>query len=181
MNDRPGLACSPAAAVGFAPAGLLRLPQDPAGLFQFPLHPPAKLVVPVEPSELRAGRCDGEPRPLLLRRQLRPANRLPPARLGRVAPALAIFRIFQIIDLHFLPRWLEPTTAGRRPPARTDVRTRSHARRRRGLVGRRCYVAVINTRSAQCRIDVAASMVENRGAILTGGAAGAKRGVKVSQ
>ena len=109
------------------PAGpLIRLTLEPAGLLQFALHAPAELVIPVEPAERCTDRLRGELRPPQLSRQGRAADRRRLVFPSRLAPALAIFRIAQIIDVHSLPRRLEPTTAGRRSPVRADVPNRRH-------------------------------------------------------
>ena len=119
MKHRPGIAHLSAGAVSLPPPGLLRrFSLEPAGFLQFLLHAAAELVVPVEPAELGAGRLLGEPRPPILVRQDRPVQRFRLPFLRGLAPAFAVFRVLQIIDMHLLPRRLEPTTAGRRPPAR---------------------------------------------------------------
>jgi hypothetical protein len=72
-----------------------------------------------------------------------------------MAPAFAVFWVFQIINMHFLPRWFLPTTAGWQPPARAYVRKILHVAPMRGSGGRNGLVHM-----------VAVSIVANRGAIL---------------
>ena len=142
QHHRPGLAYSPIGADALAPT---RLPPEAAGVFQLPLRPPAEFVVPVEPAELRAGRLDGEAGPPLRFARVRSADRLPLSCLNRSSPASAIVGIRQIIDTHSLPRWLEPTAAGWRPPMRAGVRKRTHVWRRHGRVLREGGMAATNS------------------------------------
>jgi hypothetical protein len=72
-----------------------------------------------------------------------------------MAPAFAIVWIFQIIDMHFLPRWLKPTAAGWQPPARTNTQKMLRVARMRGSGGRNGLVHMM-----------VVSIVANRGAIL---------------
>ena len=153
ITQRPGHLLSPLSAVTLAYAqDVRRLADALAGFFQLPLHPPAEPVVPVEPAELGAGRLDGELRPSFLFAQRPPLGVFQD---DRITPAFAIVWIFQIIDMHFLPRWLKPTAAGWQPPARAQLRTNLFAARRRGSGGRNGLVHMM-----------VASIVANRGAIL---------------
>jgi hypothetical protein len=165
MTHRPGFSSSPAGAIEFAPAGLFRLSDEAAGLFQLELHAPAECAVPIEAAELGARGLLGELRPPRLFGRRRPANRLPLSWLMWPVAAFAIFGIFQIIRMHILPLRLEITVAGWQPPARANASIRVALLC--GAVGRLCSLICIRTRSARCRIDSAATIMDNRGAILT--------------
>ena len=156
MTHRPGHLMSDLDAVALALAEQMRrLADAPAGDFQLPLHPLAEIVVPVEPAELGAGRLDRElGAPGFLGRR-RSAKRFWSVWNDRNAPAFAVFWIFQIIDMHFLPRWLKPTTAGWQPPARVTWRDIARVPLG-GPGGRNGLVRIMH-----------ASIVANRGAILT--------------
>jgi hypothetical protein len=155
-HQRPGRVLSDVGAVTLAYAQQVRRLADAlAGLSQLPLHPPAEIVVPVEPAELGAGGLDGELRAPALFAQRRPVDPFGFFWGDRMTPASAIFWIFQIIDMHFLPRWLKPTTAGWQPPARVTWRDKTQVPLRRGLGGRNGLVHI-----------TVALIVANRGAIL---------------
>lgn len=155
-SHRPGHVLSDASAIALALAKQMRRLADTlTGDFQLPLHPLAEVVVPVEPAELGAGRLDGELGAPALFAQRRPAVWFWSVWLSRIAPAFAIVWIFQIIDMHFLPRWLKPTTAGWQSPARTHTPKMLRVALMRGPGGRNGLVQIMHV-----------PIVANRGAIL---------------
>jgi hypothetical protein len=104
----------------------------PAGFFQFPLHSAVEAVVPVEPAKCGASRLGRKFRQPYFFAGRRLPERFRLRLWRRSPPPFAIFRVFQIIDGHSLPRRREPTTAGWRPPAAA----RTNVRRECGSVGR---------------------------------------------
>ena len=145
LSAAVGPASSFPAAVKPPAAGEFFFPLAAAGDFQFPLHPRAQLVAPVETAELDASGLRGEACSPLVFARRRSADRLRLCYRCRPAPAFAVFWIFQIIAMHLLPRWLEPTTAGWRPPARTQLSKQLRSALTGGLVGRECWVICIRS------------------------------------
>jgi hypothetical protein len=155
-DQRPGTVLSDVGAVALAQTMKVRRLADAlAGVFQLPLHPLAKLAVPVETAELGTGGLLCELRAPAFVAQRRPVDSFSFAWCDRMAPALAIFWILQIIDMRFLPRWLKPTATGWQPPARVTERDKARVPRRCGRGGRKGLVQIMQ-----------AFIVANRGAIL---------------
>jgi hypothetical protein len=145
VSNRPGLEGLSTGPVASAAAGPFRLTPLAHRPFKLPLQAAAQLLTPVVPAKLGPGGLNGEQCSPLWFGPLRPSRRFTLDWFGRFAPALAIFRVLQIIDLHIPSRRLGPTTAGRRPPVCAGARQKTHTKRQHGEVLRERGAAAISS------------------------------------